>query len=88
MISVSVSLEIKAVSHSQVEQAGPARDVVVGGPEVRLSIEHLLGDQALAILPNSRFAKLPSLAIDWKIWKALYSHGCLFVWLFVTLLTF
>ena len=30
------------------------------------------------IFPNSRFAKLPSPAIDWKIWKALYSHGSLF----------
>ena len=27
-------------------------------------------------LPKSRFAKLPSPAIVWKIWKALYSHGC------------
>ena len=29
-------------------------------------------------LPNSRFAKLPSPAIDWKIWKALYSRGCFY----------
>ena len=37
------------------------------------------------ILPSSRFAKLPSPAIDLKIWKALYSRG----WVFgVTLLTF
>ena len=28
-------------------------------------------------LPNSRFEKLPSPAIDWKIWKALYWRGCL-----------
>ena len=36
-------------------------------------------------LPNSRFAKLPNPAIDWKIWKAQYSRGWVFV---VTLLTF
>ena len=35
------------------------------------------------LLPNSRFAKLPSPGIDWKIWKALYSHGCLVICLFV-----
>ena len=29
------------------------------------------------LLPNSRFAKLLSPAIVWKIWKALYSRGCL-----------
>ena len=43
---------------------------------------------ANALLPNSRFVKLPSPAIDWKIWKALYSHGCLVGRLSVTLLTF
>ena len=36
--------------------------------------------KGMAVLPNSRFAKLPSPAIDLKIWKALYSHGWLFVW--------
>ena len=38
-------------------------------------------------LPNSRFPILPSPAIDWKIWKALYSHGC-FVCRLVVLHTF
>ena len=32
-------------------------------------------------MPYSRLAILPSPAIDWKIWKALYSRGCLFGWL-------
>ena len=38
-------------------------------------------------LPNSRFTKLPSPAIDWKIWKALYSRGWLFGWSYVTVAT-
>ena len=37
------------------------------------------GGGQLLLLPNYRFAKLPSPAIDWKIWKALYSGSCLFV---------
>ena len=40
------------------------------------SYRQLLRDRVwFGLLPNSRFAKLPSPAIDWKIWKALYSHG-------------
>ena len=42
----------------------------------------------LWLLPNSRFPKLPSpaIAIDLKIWKALYSRGWLVCWLFGRLL--
>ena len=35
------------------------------------------------LLPYSRLAILPSPAIDWKIWKALYSRGCSVGWLVV-----
>ena len=38
-------------------------------------------------LLSSRFAKLPSQAIDWKIWKALYLHGWLVCWLLGWLLS-
>ena len=42
------------------------------GPEYHF-IDNLID---VSQLPTFRFAKLPSPAIDWKIWKALYSHGC------------
>ena len=35
-----------------------------------------LGITEVQLLPNSIFAKLPSPAIDWKIWKALYLGSC------------
>ena len=34
---------------------------------------------SVCLLPYSRLAILPSPAIDWKIWKALYLRGCLVV---------
>jgi hypothetical protein len=40
------------------------------------------------LLPNSRFPKLPSPALDWIIWKALYLCGCLFGCLFGCLVGF
>ena len=47
--------------------------VCVGRPLQQLDLTQDRVRQLL--MPNSRFAKLPSPAIDWKIWKALYSHG-------------
>ena len=44
-----------------------------------INTHHITIIQCCSFLPNSRFDKLPSPAIDWKIWMALYSRDCFVV---------